>query len=60
MDGPFRFCLGPLEIQMVGGPDPQQKMSTESPEICLFLNSYFYIKLILNEAKPHNRDLKGY
>ena len=31
MEGPFRFCLGPLEIQMVGAQDPQQKMSTESP-----------------------------
>ena len=27
MEGPFKFCLGPLEIQMVGAPDPQQKMS---------------------------------
>ena len=31
-EGPFKFCLGPLEIQMVGAPDPQQKMSTESPD----------------------------
>ena len=31
MEGPFKFCLGPLEIQMVGALDPQQKMSTESP-----------------------------
>ena len=31
MEGPFKFCLGPLEIQMVGVPDPQQKMSTEGP-----------------------------
>ena len=33
MEEPFEFCLGPLEIQMVGAPDPQQKMSTESPAI---------------------------
>ena len=32
MEGPFKFWLGPLEIQMVGAPDPQ-KMSTESPEL---------------------------
>ena len=32
MEGRFKFCLGPLEIQMVGAPDPQQKMSTESPD----------------------------
>ena len=31
MEGPFKFCLGPLEIQMEGVPDPQQKMSTETP-----------------------------
>ena len=31
MKGPFKFCLEPLEIQMVGAPNPQQKMSTESP-----------------------------
>ena len=31
-EGPFKFCLGPLEVQMVGAPDPQQKMSTESPD----------------------------
>ena len=32
MEGPFKFCLGPLEIQMVGALDPQQKMSNESPD----------------------------
>ena len=31
MKEPFKFCLGPFEIQMVGAPDPQQKMSTKSP-----------------------------
>ena len=42
MDGPFKFCLGPLEIQMVGAPDPQQKMFTESSEkrYCPPLSSY--------------------
>ena len=31
MEGPLKFCFkGPLEIQMVGASDPQQKMSTES------------------------------
>ena len=29
MEGAFKFCLGPLEIQMLGTPDPQQKMSTQ-------------------------------
>ena len=33
MEGTFKFCLGPLKIQMVGAPDPQQKKSTESPEV---------------------------
>ena len=33
MEGPFKFWLGPLEIQMVGTPDPQQKMSTKSPAV---------------------------
>ena len=32
MEGPFKFCLEPLEIQMVGALDPQQKMSNESPD----------------------------
>ena len=31
MEGPFKFWLWLLEIQMVGAPDPQQKKSTESP-----------------------------
>ena len=32
MAGPFKFSLGTLEIQMVGAPNPQQKMSIESPD----------------------------
>ena len=43
MEGPFKFCLGPLEIQMVGAPDPEQKMSTESPGSITKLASEFLI-----------------
>ena len=32
---------GPLEIQMVGAPDPQHKMSTKSPDSKVFQQSVF-------------------
>ena len=33
MEVPFKFCLGPFEIQMVSALDPQEELSTESPEV---------------------------
>ena len=44
MEGPLKFLLGALEIQMVGAPDPQQKMSTESPVnlICNMFRDYTF------------------
>ena len=44
MERPFKFCLGPLEIQMVGAPDPQQKTFTESP--CGAYNVYASVKWV--------------
>ena len=40
MEGPFKFCLGPLEIQMVEAQDPRQKTHTESLEYTITLVVY--------------------
>ena len=46
MEGPFKFCLGPIEIQMMGAFDPQQKTSAESPECIVWIFSDENVKVI--------------